>query len=81
MNAILNRMVPSLKKCTIYTTVFPCNKCAQLIVQSGITRIVFAKEMEEEHMHSQKLLDLANVDYKYVYNTRHCLPCLYMHVN
>ena len=72
MNAILNRMVPSLKNCTMYTTVFPCDKCAQLIVQSGIARIVYAQEKEkkdeDKHDTSKKLLDLANVDYKYVYS-------------
>ena len=39
-NAILNSTV-SLKNATIYVTLFPCNECAKLIIQSGIKEIVY----------------------------------------
>ena len=39
-NAILNSTVP-LKGATIYVTLFPCNECAKLIIQSGIKEIVY----------------------------------------
>ena len=39
-NAILNSTVP-LKGATIYVTLFPCNECAKLIIQSGIREIVY----------------------------------------
>ena len=39
-NAILNSTV-SLKDATIYVTLFPCNECAKLIIQSGIKEIVY----------------------------------------
>ena len=65
MNAIVNRMMPSLRGCTMYTTVFPCNKCATLIVQSGINKLVYAKEVtNDEDKISRKILDHAEVWYK-----------------
>ncbi len=41
LNAILNRAAVSLKDCTIYVTLFPCNECAKAIIQSGIRRVVY----------------------------------------
>lgn len=41
LNAILNSSAGSLKGCTMYVTLFPCNECAKAIIQSGIRRIVF----------------------------------------
>lgn len=35
MNAILNKNSADVKSCTIYATMFPCNECAKLIIQSG----------------------------------------------
>lgn len=33
MNAILNKNLASINGSTIYTTYFPCNECAKLIIQ------------------------------------------------
>jgi len=42
-NAILTAQ-ESLHACTIYTTpIYPCNECAKMIIQSGITRVVTRK--------------------------------------
>ena len=41
LNAILNRNSADLRSCTIYVTLFPCNECAKLIIQSGIKKIVY----------------------------------------
>ena len=30
-----------LKGCSLYTTRFPCNECAKLIIQSGIEKVYF----------------------------------------
>ena len=40
LNAILNSSI-SLKNCTLYVTLFPCQECAKAIIQSGIKRIVY----------------------------------------
>ena len=41
LNAILNTNTASLKGCTLYVTLFPCNECAKVIIQSGIKEVVF----------------------------------------
>lgn len=41
VNAILNCVVLPLTGCTIYTTQFPCPRCAQSIIQVGIKRVVY----------------------------------------
>ena len=41
MNAIVNANEASVKDCDIYVTMFPCNDCAKLIVQSEIKRVYY----------------------------------------
>ena len=43
-NAILSKGAPSFKGCTLYVTKYPCHGCAQLIVQSGISKVVYNKD-------------------------------------
>ncbi len=35
MNAILNKNESNLKNSTMFVSMFPCNECAKLIIQSG----------------------------------------------
>ena len=43
MNAIMKcTLLP--KNCTIYVTLFPCNECAKLIIQSGIKKVVYLSD-------------------------------------
>ena len=42
-NAILSKGAPSFKGCTLYVTKYPC---AQLIVQSGISKVVYIKDQD-----------------------------------
>jgi dCMP deaminase len=35
-----------LHECTLYTLLFPCNKCAQLIITAGIRHVVFEQTRE-----------------------------------
>jgi dCMP deaminase len=44
MNAILNCVVLPLTNATIYTTQFPCPRCAQSIIQAGIRKVVYLRE-------------------------------------
>ena len=41
VNAILNKNCESLAGCRLYVTLFPCNECAKLIIQSRIGEVVF----------------------------------------
>ncbi|MBR0486002.1 MAG: dCMP deaminase family protein [Oscillospiraceae bacterium] len=43
LNAILNSASVSLKGCTLYVTLFPCNECAKAIIQSGIKKVIYAE--------------------------------------
>ena len=67
-NAILNiRNGASLKNCTIYVTLFPCNECAKAIIQTGIKKLVYLSDKYNgsiENLASKKLLDLAGVTYE-----------------
>ncbi len=44
LNAVLNSVPGSLARCTIYTALFPCNECAKVIIQSGITEVVYLSD-------------------------------------
>jgi dCMP deaminase len=44
INAILNCVVLPLTDATIYTTQFPCPRCAQAIIQAGIRKVVYLRE-------------------------------------
>ncbi len=69
MNAILNKNASTVKGCTIYVGLFPCNDCAKLIIQSGITEVVYVSDKyhtKPEIIASKKLLDMANIRYRLV---------------
>ena len=63
MNAILNKNLHDVTDCKIYTTLFPCNECAKLIVQSGIREVVYAddKPGNEKYKASKELFKFADV--------------------
>ncbi|EGZ25700.1 hypothetical protein PHYSODRAFT_480606 [Phytophthora sojae] len=66
MNAILNKNSTDVKGCTIYVALFPCNECAKLIIQSGISRVVYCSDkynQDWKFVASRRLLDMAGVQY------------------
>lgn len=65
-NAILNA-TQSLKDSKIYVTLFPCNECTKLIIQSGITEIIYESDKYQhtkEHQAAIKMLKAAKVSYR-----------------
>lgn len=63
VNAILNS-TRDVKGSTIYVTLFPCNECMKVIIQSGISEIVYLATKDEEMDHHQasiKLLDAVKI--------------------
>ena len=50
MNAILNNNSSDVKGCSIYTALFPCNECTKLIIQSGITEVVYLSDKYHDSM-------------------------------
>ena len=62
-NAILNS-TRSLEGSTLYVTLFPCNECAKLLVQSGIKEVVYLLDKHhdsDETVASRRILKLAGV--------------------
>ncbi len=48
-NAIYNCMAHDMAGATMYVTQFPCNTCAQAIIQVGITQIIYASRKEHHN--------------------------------
>ena len=66
-NAILNKNSATLKNCTLYVALFPCNECTKMIIQSGITRVVYVNDKYHDSLAckaSRRMLDLAHVLYE-----------------
>ena len=64
MNAILNKNCESLQGCRMYVTLFPCNECAKLIIQSRISEVVYISNRyhaTEMMCASRRMLQLAGV--------------------
>ena len=67
MNAIINKNSVSLKGCTICVSLFPCNECAKMIIQSGIKKVVYysdKKKAQPPYKASKKMFRAAKVKYK-----------------
>lgn len=65
-NAILNANAP-LDGCKLYVSLFPCNECAKLIIQSGIKEIVYMDDKYSgtpSDIASKKMLDAAGIKYR-----------------
>lgn len=48
----------------MYVALFPCNECAKLIIQSGISEVIYVSDKyhdKDEMKASRKLLEMANV--------------------
>ena len=53
LNAILNSNANSVRDCTIYVSLFPCNECAKAIIQSGIKEVVY---MDDKYFNSDNVI-------------------------
>ncbi|KAL1814588.1 hypothetical protein ACET3Z_017162 [Daucus carota] len=66
VNAILNTNHASAAGQRLYVTMFPCNECAKIIIQSGVSEVVYYVEKrlensESAYVASHKLLSMAGV--------------------
>ncbi len=67
LNAILNCAFGSVRGCTVYTTLFPCNECAKAIIQSGIAEVVYMSDKyadSDSVLASKRMFDTAKVKYR-----------------
>ena len=63
MNAICNAHA-DVSGFTLYTTLFPCNECAKIIIQSRIAEVVYEKynnPRKFKYKASEKMLIMAGV--------------------
>ncbi|XP_058194454.1 uncharacterized protein LOC131311135 [Rhododendron vialii] len=66
VNAILNTNHASAVGQRLYVTMFPCNECAKIIIQSGVSEVIYfvekrLKTSDTAYVASHKLLTLAGV--------------------
>lgn len=50
-NAIINATRKDLSGCTMYVTHFPCNHCSKILIQNGITELVYDQPPKEDDKH------------------------------
>ena len=71
LNAILNSQ-RSVRGCTIYVSLFPCNECAKATIQSGIKKIVYESDKYngvDTNIASKRMLKAAGVELVRISNT------------
>lgn len=70
-NAITNA-ISNLKGSILFTTLFPCNECTKLIIQHGISKVIYLTDKyanKDFVIASKKMLDLAKIPYEQFNNT------------
>ena len=64
MNAIVNKISADIRGCTMYVTLYPCNNCAKIIIQSGLKEVVYYDDKnrhKDEAKASQYMFDKAGI--------------------
>lgn len=59
-NAIYNSMAHDLTGSTLYVTLFPCNICAQAIVQVGIKKVIYLDIKDHHNGHNNSVMKMFN---------------------
>lgn len=73
IHAEANAVIHARQNCegfSLYTTLFPCNECAKLIIQCGIKQVFYANDKyqaKEEVVAARKMFDDARVEYSFVF--------------
>jgi len=66
LNAILNSKV-KVDGCKLFVTLFPCNECAKVIIQSGIKEVIYLSDKyagTEGNIAAKKMLDVCGIKYR-----------------
>ena len=60
VNAVLNSSATQHTRC--YTTLFPCNECAKVLIQAGVQEVIYHEERENDGTKaSRRMFELAGV--------------------
>ena len=76
LNAVLNKHQHVVNDCTIYTTLFPCHGCAKLLIQAGISRVVYLSDSKADSASaraSRRMLQLSGVAVEGFASQRDCI--------
>lgn len=63
-NTLLNTTVFDLTNSKIYCTLFPCNECVKLLLQKGISEVIYLSDIHHNdppYIAARKLLEAANI--------------------
>lgn len=66
LNAVLNTAVYDLTDSKLYVTLFPCCECVKVLLQKGISKIIYLSDKHHDdpyYVAARKLLDAANIEY------------------
>ena len=64
LNAVINKISADLYGCRLYVALFPCNECAKVIIQAGITEVVYLSDKYQDTdavRASRRMFDAAGV--------------------
>jgi len=78
MNAIVNKISADIKDCTMCVTLYPCNNCTKIMIQSGIKRIVYFDDKnihKDEAKASSVMLTKENIDIRYEVKDSNTMNC------
>ncbi|GMT19884.1 hypothetical protein PFISCL1PPCAC_11181 [Pristionchus fissidentatus] len=65
MNAVMNKNCVDLEGCRLYTSLFPCNECAKIVVQSRVKEVIFLNDRDSWQMEASKsLFDRVGITYR-----------------
>lgn len=48
LNAVLNSITLDLRRCRLYVALFPCNECTKVIIQAGISEIIYLSDKYQQ---------------------------------
>jgi dCMP deaminase len=64
VNAIVNKNAMNIRGSCMYVALFPCNDCAKIIIQSGISEVVYMSDKYHDDYHvvaSRRMLEVSGV--------------------
>ena len=70
INAFVFNNINNLSNCIMYVTLFPCNECTKLIVQSGIKKVYYLEDKYADQnftIAAKKIFDNTGIKYEQVF--------------
>ncbi|GMR53675.1 hypothetical protein PMAYCL1PPCAC_23870, partial [Pristionchus mayeri] len=65
MNAVMNKNCVDLEGTRLYTSLFPCNECAKIVVQSRMKEVIYLSDRDSwKQTASKELFDRVGISYR-----------------